>query len=52
MEAAKRCGMPGFEPTKAGAGWAAYVNVNVPDHQAREDCIYADLRGQGLLVTR
>lgn len=50
--AAARCGLSRFEPTKVGEGWAAYVSASVPDHKAKEDCIYADLAGQGRLTTR
>lgn len=50
--AAARCGIADFKPTKAGAAWAAYVDDSVPDHAAREDCIYADLERQGKLTTR
>jgi hypothetical protein len=50
--AAARCGLASFAPTQVGAGWAAYVSASVPDHEAKEDCIYADLAGQGRLTTR
>jgi hypothetical protein len=50
--AAARCGIADFEPTPAGDAWAAYVADTVPDHQAKEDCIYADLERQGNLTTR
>lgn len=50
--AARRCGVDHFEPTRAGAAWAAYVRADVPDHRAKEDCIYADLERQGLRTTR
>jgi len=50
--AAARCGIADFEPTKAGDAWAAYVDDSVPDHAAKEDCIYADLERQGKLTTR
>lgn len=50
--AAARCGLSSFEPTRVGNGWAAYVGESVPDHRAKEDCIYADLTGQGRLTTR
>lgn len=50
--AAARCGVSDFEPTKVGAAWAAYVDESVPDHTAKEDCIYADLANQGRLTTR
>ena len=50
--AAARCGIADFKPTRAGAAWAAYVDDSVPDHQSKEDCIYIDLEGQGLLTTR
>ena len=52
VEAAARCGVDNFKPIPAGAAWAAYVADSVPDHAAKEDCIYNDLKGQGLLVTR
>ena len=52
VEAAERCGVPDFEPTAAGAAYAAYVPANVADAAAKEDCIYKDLDGQGLLATR
>jgi len=52
IEAASRCGLQNFKPTEAGGAWAAYVSHNVPDHAAKEDCIYSDLEGQGLKVTR
>ncbi|MGV3579662.1 hypothetical protein [Brevundimonas sp.] len=50
--AASRCGLDDFEPTRAGGAWAAYVDETVPDHQAKEDCIYSDLAEQGRLTTR
>ena len=49
---AERCGITGFEPTKAGDAWAAYVPETAPDAKRKEDCIYADLERQGLLATR
>jgi hypothetical protein len=52
IEAAERCGVPDFEPTEAGAAYAAYVPAAVPNAAAKEDCIYKDLEGQGLLATR
>ena len=52
VEAAARCGVPDFEPTKAGDAWAAYVDGENPDRGPRGDCIYADLKSQGLLATR
>lgn len=51
-EAASRCGIADFQPTRAGVAWAAYVDKAVPDQKAKEDCIYSDLAGQGLLATR
>ena len=48
IAAAERCGVPDFEPTRAGSAYAAYV----PANRAKEDCIYADLERQGLLATR
>jgi hypothetical protein len=50
--AAARCGIADFEPTKAGDGWAAYVSPTLPDHEAKEDCIYADLESRGRRTTR
>ncbi|MGH6964590.1 MAG: hypothetical protein ACREE0_08890 [Phenylobacterium sp.] len=52
VEAAARCGVLDFEPTKIGDGWAAYVDETVPQHQTKEDCIYADLKKSALLATR
>jgi hypothetical protein len=52
VKAARKCGVSNLEPTKAGAAWAAYVPASVPNHAAKEDCIYADLHAQGLKVTR
>ncbi|MBI1685084.1 hypothetical protein [Caulobacter hibisci] len=51
-DAAARCGLPAFKPTKVGDAWAAYVDRSVPGHEAKEDCIYADVERQGLLATR
>lgn len=51
-DAATRCGLRDFKPTKAGDAWAAYVDSGVPGRAAKEDCIYADLNRQGLLATR
>ncbi len=51
-QAASRCGIDDFEPTRAGAQWAAYVDETMPDSQAKEDCIYTDLTAQGLRTTR
>lgn len=51
-DAATRCGLRDFKPTKAGDAWAAWVDPGVPRHAAKEDCIYADLNRQGLLATR
>lgn len=52
VEAAARCGVRDFQPTKAGAAWAAYVPGEDPDHGPQGDCIYADLKRRGLLATR
>lgn len=53
VEAAERCGVRSFKPTQASEGaWAAYVDARVPDHLAKENCIYADLDRQGLMATR
>lgn len=52
VAAALRCGVTDFEPTEAGANYAAYVPRSVPNAQAKEDCIYRDLHRQGLLITR
>lgn len=52
IAAAARCGVPDFEPTEAGAAYAAYVSPSVPDARQKEDCIYKDLQAQGLMVTR
>jgi hypothetical protein len=52
VDAAARCGVPNFKPTKAGAAWAAYVDGEDPDHGPKGDCIYADLKRQGKIATR
>ncbi len=52
VEAAKRCGVDDFEPGEAGSHYAAHVSPRVPNAREKEDCIYRDLKGQGLLVTR
>jgi hypothetical protein len=52
IEAAKRCGLNDFEPTKIGDAWAAYVKADRPDARHIENCIYADLERQDLLATR
>ena len=52
VDAANRCGVPSFEPTKVGDGWAGWVDKQLPQHQAKEDCIYAALQKQGLVATR
>lgn len=51
-DAAARCGVPDFKPTKIGTAWAAYVDGENPDHGPKGDCIYADLERQGLQATR
>ena len=52
IEAARHCGIQAFEPTKVGDGLAGYVDKQLPQHQAKEDCIYAALEKQGLVATR
>ena len=52
VAAAARCGVRNFEPTRAGAAWAAYVAGEHPDHGPKGDCIYADLKRDGLLAPR
>lgn len=52
VQAASRCGIQGFKPTQVGAAWAAYVPGESPDNGAQGDCIYADLKRQGLTATR
>jgi hypothetical protein len=52
VQAAARCGIQHFEPTQAGAAWAAYVPGENPDKGPRGDCIYADLKSRGLTATR
>ncbi len=52
VQAALRCGVPSFQPTKVGDTWAAYVAGENPNHGPKGDCIYADLQRQGLLATR
>ncbi|MCY1646028.1 hypothetical protein OVA11_02805 [Caulobacter sp. SL161] len=52
IDAAARCGLKDFAPTKVGDAWAAYVDQGVEGQKTKEDCIYSDLQKQGLLVTR
>lgn len=52
VDAAARCGVPDFRPTKAGDGWAAYVEGEDPDRGTKGNCIYADLKSQGKIATR
>jgi len=52
IDAAAHCGVPSFEPTKVGDGWAGWVDKQLPQHQAKEDCIYTTLQQQGLVATR
>jgi hypothetical protein len=52
VAAAARCGLPNFAPQRADAAWAAQVSHDVENWRAKEDCIYADLKGQGLSATR
>jgi hypothetical protein len=52
VDAAARCGVPDFRPTKAGEAWAAYVEGEDPDRGPKGNCIYADLKSQGKMATR
>jgi hypothetical protein len=52
VDAAARCGVANFNPTKVGDAWAAYVDGEHFGHGPKGDCIYADLERQGLLATR
>jgi hypothetical protein len=52
VDAAARCGVPNFRPTKVGDAWAAYVEGEDPDRGPKGDCIYADLKNQGKMATR
>lgn len=52
IDAAARCGVPNFKPTKAGINWAAQVDGENPNHGPKGDCIYSDLERQGLKATR
>ena len=52
VDAAARCGVPDFRPTKAGDAWAAYVEGEDPDRGPKGNCIYADLKSQGKTATR
>lgn len=52
VDAAARCGVPNFQPTKVGDAWAAYVEGEDPDRSPKGNCIYADLRSQGKIATR
>jgi hypothetical protein len=52
VEAAERCGIRDFKPTKANARWAAYVPGEDAQTGVKTSCIYDDLQRQGLLATR
>lgn len=52
VDAAARCGVSNFQPTKIGDGLAAYVDGEDFGQGPKSDCIYADLESQGLLATR
>lgn len=43
VAAAGRCGVLGFKPTPRGDGFAAYVDVSVPNSDAKEACIIEDV---------
>ena len=51
VAAAKRCGIPDFEPRKIGNIWVPYVEGENPDAGRKTGCIIDDLKGQGLMVT-
>jgi hypothetical protein len=52
IQAAERCGIRDFKPTKANARWAAYVPDEDVWKGTKTNCIYDDLQAQGLQVTR
>ncbi len=52
VDAAARCGVPDFRPTKAGDAGAAYVAGEDPDRGPKGSCIYADLKSRGKTAPR
>jgi hypothetical protein len=52
IAAAERCGVPNFVPQEAGTAWSAQVSHDVEDWHAKEDCIYNDIHGQGMIAPR
>ncbi len=52
ISAARRCGVMDFEPFPAGDAWAAYTDRKADKDGSKEDCIYADVKSQGMVATR
>ena len=48
VAAAARCGVPDFEPTPRGEGFAAHVDDAVPDSDKKEACIIEDVEQRQL----
>jgi hypothetical protein len=48
VAAAERCGVPRFEPTPVGSGFAARVADTVPDGDRKEACIIEDVEQRQL----
>jgi len=48
VAAAARCGVPNFEPTPRGDGFAADVDEAVPDSDKKEACIIEDVEQRQL----
>jgi predicted 2-oxoglutarate/Fe(II)-dependent dioxygenase YbiX len=48
IAAAARCGVPNFEPTPRGDGFAVHIDDAVPDSDKKEACIIQDVE-QGQL---
>ena len=48
VAAAARCGVPNFEPTARGEGFAAHVDDAVPDSDKKEACIIEDVEQRQL----
>jgi len=48
IAAAARCGVPNFEPTPRGEGFAALVDDAIPDNDKKEACIIEDVEQRQL----
>ena len=53
IDAAARCGIRDFQPTNVGDdNWAAYGPGEKWGEGPKSDCIYAELKRQGLVTVR